>query len=84
MNDEEILVTNVQNLEHVGPGCYVSVDKGNTSCWVEVKESYGALLCGEVHHELSPVDCVHKCRLNKMHFYRHSITALGCDIYCSC
>jgi len=80
---EEFVKPNERLLDNLGPGCFVKVDQGNGSCWVEIKDTDGYMFGGIVHPRLSGVECPYHKEGNIL-FNRDEISLLGCDKYCFC
>jgi len=82
MNHEFVIPTE-NLLDNLGPGCFVQVDQGNGSFWVEIEDTDGFIFGGRVHPNLGGVECpYHEER--QVHFNRDEIALLGCDKYCFC
>jgi len=79
----EYVVPTPQSLDQLGPGCFVKVERGNKSFWVEIDDTDGYKFAGWVHPNYDAEDCpyVEMCHVS---FNRNEISRLGCDHYCYC
>jgi len=74
-----------QELENLGPGCYVQVKDGESCYWVEITEMAGDDFSGVLHCELGGSDCVPTAKTKSIgQFTKNQIVNLGCDNYCWC
>lgn len=83
---ENLQALPTEELENLGPGCYVKVREGSCSYWAEIMSSEtGNGFKGIVHHELDTAKCgeSHDQKVVSV-FTKKQIVDLGCDNYCWC
>ena len=74
-----------EELENLGPGCYVKVCKGSCCYWAEITENKGENFAAVVHHELDKTNCPESQNEKVVSvFSKKQIVDLGCDNYCWC
>ena len=74
-----------QELDNLGPGCYVQVKDGDSCYWVEITEVNGDDFVGILHCELGGSICrPTKAVKESTNFNKSQIVNLGCDNYCWC
>lgn len=74
-----------EELENLGPGCYVQVKDGENCYWAEVQSVEGDIFLGTVHCELGGSTCKTNLENQSVNrFHRKQIVNLGCDNYCWC
>ena len=74
-----------EELNNLGPGCYVQVKDGDNCFWAEIQSVNGENFSGTVHCELGGSVC--QTNLNnhsESQFNKKQIVNLGCDNYCWC
>jgi len=77
VNDEE--------LDNLGPGCYVQVKDGESCFWVEITAINNEEFSGVLHCELGESICQPaKVSMGLETFNKKQIVNLGCDNYCWC
>ena len=77
---------NQQEIDNLGPGCYVQVKDTDGSCfWVEITVVEGEEFSGVLHCELGGSTCQPaKVQLGVAKYNKNQIVSLGCDNYCWC
>lgn len=74
-----------QELDNLGPGCYVQVKEGESCYWVEITDMAGEEFSGILHCELGGSECVPTAMTKSIgQFNKDQIVNLGCDNYCWC
>ena len=74
-----------EELESLGPGCYVQVKSGNDCFWAEITEVEGDTFTGTIHCELGSSSCKASTKtLGSTQFEKSQVVNLGCDNYCWC
>jgi len=76
---------NINGIEtsNLGPGCYVRVGDGKSSCWTEIVQLESGKFIGVVHSELSKCESCGPSG-KALEFEKDNILELGCDNYCFC
>ena len=82
MNTDFVVPTE-RLLNNLGPGCYVLIEEGGYSCWVEIDDCNGEVFWGHVHARLNENECPFEDQ-SQVAFLREHIANLGCDRYCFC
>lgn len=76
---------NQQEIDNLGPGCYVQVKDGESCFWVEITTVDGEEFSGILHCELGGSTCQPaKAQQDAAKFNKQQIIGLGCDNYCWC
>ncbi len=74
-----------EELDNLGPGCYVQVQAGEDCFWAEITEVNNDLFTGTIHCELGSSQCKLSTKtLGSTQFTKTQIVNLGCDNYCWC
>lgn len=74
-----------EELENLGPGCYVEVKDGSNQYWAEIQKVDDEFITGLIHYELeNSVDGATKKEKRTGCFSKNQIINLGCDNYCFC
>jgi len=74
-----------EELDNLGPGCYVQVKSNDELFWAEITEVSGENCTGSIHCELGGSTCKSNTKiLGEMQFTKSQIINLGCDNYCWC
>ncbi|MDH5256602.1 MAG: hypothetical protein OEX07_01300 [Gammaproteobacteria bacterium] len=74
-----------EELDNLGPGCYVQVKSGEECFWAEITEVDGDNCIGSIHCELGSSSCKSSTKtLGETQFTKDQIVNLGCDNYCWC
>ena len=84
-----------EQLDGLGPGCFVQIPRNGECEWVEVSRIDGDELVGVLHPELSTpllttptrsesVNSQPQTANGEVKLCKEQITALGCDRYCVC
>jgi len=82
---EEHNTVSEEELENLGPGCYVQVNNGESCYWAEVQSVNGDVFSGTVHCELGGSSCKSNiAEHSESQFHKDQIVNLGCDNYCWC
>ncbi|MDH5229437.1 MAG: hypothetical protein OEZ58_09045 [Gammaproteobacteria bacterium] len=72
-------------LENLGPGCYVQVQESGYQFWTEITNIEGDDFTAVVRNELiANPDSIPASILAKKNFCKKQVTDLGCDNYCFC
>lgn len=76
---------NQQELDSLGPGCYVQIKDDDSCFWVEITAVDGEEFSGILHCELGGSVCQpSKANVAVSKFNKSQIINLGCDNYCWC
>jgi len=75
-----------EELDNLGPGCYVQVIKKGDDCfWAEITEVNDGIFTGTIHCELGASSCKSNTKtLGNTTFTKDQVINLGCDNYCWC
>ena len=74
-----------EELDNLGPGCYVQVKSESDCFWAEITEVDGDICTGTIHCELGAAPCKPSTKtLGEAQFNKSQVVNLGCDNYCWC
>ena len=74
-----------EELDNLGPGCYVQVKTGDDCFWAEITEVNNGTFTGSIHCELGSSSCKSDTKiLGSTTFTKDQVINLGCDNYCWC